>query len=257
VPFLIDLHTHTADASSCASTTVEELLGRAEQVGLNGVAVTDHNRIAGALKAQRLARRRDVRVFVGVEVLTEEIGDVLVYGLREEFPDAPVGFRRLAKQAERAGAVMFAAHPFRRHARNGLWVHFEETGFNWRQAMELPELLRPLGGVEVYNSGATPQENEDAALFAARFRLPGIGGSDAHSSWRVGWCATEFEFEVENDEQLVQALKVGRYRIARIQSEFDTDGERRAHLRAMSQLRGQDLASYVEDWRRRKQRRSR
>ena len=84
--FLVDLHTHTCESSPCASQSVEELLSRSEAVGLDGVAVTDHNFIDGALKAERLSRRRGIRVFVGVEVLTEEIGDVLVYGLRESFP---------------------------------------------------------------------------------------------------------------------------------------------------------------------------
>jgi len=255
VPFLVDLHTHTSESSACASQSVEELLFRAEAVGLDGVAVTDHNYIDAALKAQRLGRRRRIKVFVGVEVLTEEIGDVLVYGLRQNFPDAPVSLRRLAKLAEREGAVMFAAHPFRRNARNGLWAYIEESKFDWRRAVELPELLRPLAGLETYNGGATPQENADAALFAARYRLLGIAGSDAHGSLRVGWCATEFEYELDDDGQLVQALKIGRFKLTRIQSEFESEVERRAHLKAVAGLRGQELIDYMQNWMRRKQRR--
>jgi predicted metal-dependent phosphoesterase TrpH len=254
VSFLIDMHTHTSDSSSCSSLGVEDLLLQAEQVGLGGVTITDHNYIEGGLKAERLSRRRNVKVFVGVEVSTEEIGDVLVYGLRQNFPDAPVPFRKLAKAVEKAGAVMFAAHPFRRHARNALWVYFEDIGFRWRHSLTLPELLAPLAGIEVYNGGSTPRENEEAALFAARFRLRGIAGSDAHNHWRVGWCATEFDYEIRNEEELVQALRLGRYRISRNQTEFDTEAERRTHMHNMANLRGQDLADYVADWRRRKQR---
>lgn len=249
------MHTHSSESSACASQSVDELLSRAEQVGLDGVAVTDHNLVDGALKAQRLSRRRGVRVFVGVEVLTEEIGDVLVYGLRQGFPDAPISFRRLARVAEKEGAVMFAAHPFRHHARNAMWVYFDEENLDWRQEVELPDLLKPLTGVEVYNGGATPRENEEAALFAAHFRLRGIAGSDAHNQWRVGWCATAFEYEIRDDAELVQALKMGRYRISRSQSEFDTDAERRAHMRSIAELEGQALVDYVEEWMRRKQRR--
>jgi len=250
------MHTHTAESSACASQSVDELLWQAEQVGLDAVAVTDHNHIAGALKAERLSRRRGVKVFVGVEVMTEEIGDVLVYGLRQSFPDAPISFRRLARLAEKAGAVMFAAHPFRQHARNALWMYFEDERLDWRRAVELPDLLRPLTGVEIYNGGATPRENEEAALFAARFRLRGIAGSDAHNQWRVGWCATEFEYEIRDEAELVQALRLGRYRLTRNQSEFDTEDERRAHLKSIAELEGRQLVDYVEDWLRRKQRRS-
>jgi hypothetical protein len=254
VPFLVDLHTHSREASSCASQSVEELITRAEMVGLGGVALTDHNSIEGAVKAQRLGRRRNLKVFMGLEVLTEEIGDVLVYGLRENISDAPISFRKLARMAERKGAVMFAAHPFRTHTHNALWGYFEDLGYDWRRGLELPELLRPLTGIEVYNGGCTPEENEMASLFAARFRLRGIAGSDAHGLWRVGWCATDFEFPFETDEQLVQALKMGRFKISRSQTEFDSETERRAHLRSMSQLQGEALATYVEDWMRRKKR---
>ncbi len=254
--YLIDLHTHTVEGSSCASQTAEELISQAEEVGLDGVVVTDHNVIDGALKAQRLSRRRNVRVFVGVEVLTEELGDILVYGLRESFPDAPVSFRRLAKQAERAGAVMYAAHPFRRHARNAMWSYFEEIGFDWRREIELPDPLQSLAGVEVSNGGATPKENEEAAVFAARFRLRGIAGSDAHGQWRVGWSATDFEYEIQDEGQLVEALQLGWFRVSRNQSEFDTEAERRRHLKAMARLQGRELSDYVQDWMRKKQRRS-
>jgi predicted metal-dependent phosphoesterase TrpH len=254
VSFLIDMHTHTSDASACASQTADELIARAEEVGLGGVVVTDHNLVEGALKAERLARRRGshVKVFVGVEVQTEELGDVLVYGLRESFPDAPVPMRRLARAAERAGALMFAAHPFRRHARNALWAYLEETGFRWRHEMALPELVRPLAGVEIYNGGATPAENEEASMFAARFRLKGIAGSDSHNPWRVGWCATTFEFDIRDEAELIQALRLNRFSVTRRQSEFASDAERREHIDAMSSLRGRQLSEYVVDWRRRK-----
>jgi len=256
VSFLVDLHTHTREASACASQSADELVSRALSVGLNGLAVTDHNRIDGALKAQRLGRRRGLAVFAGVEVQTEELGDILVYGVRRDFPDAPMSFRRLARTVEREGGVMFAAHPFRQQVHSGLWTYFEDVGFDWRRGMVLPELVRPLTGVEIYNGGCTPEENEAAAIFAGRFRLRGIAGSDAHGQWRVGWCATEFEYELRSDEELVEALRLGRFRVSRMQSEFDSDQERAVHLKAMHRLRGQELADYVENWMRRKQRRS-
>ena len=255
MPFLVDLHTHTRESSQCASQSVDELISRALHVGLDGVAVTDHNLVDGALRAQRLGRRRGMNVFVGVEVLTEEIGDVLVYGLQRNFPEAPISLRRLTRIVAREGGIMFAAHPFRQHAHNAMWAYFEDTKFDWRRELELPDLLSSLTGVEIYNCGCTPQENEAAALFAARFRLRGIAGSDAHGQWRVGWCATEFQYPIETDEQLIDALRMGQFRITRNQSEFDSQRERKSHLKAMSKLRGQDLATYVEDWMRRKQRR--
>ena len=252
MPFLVDLHVHTREASPCASQSVEELLARAEQVGLGGVAGTDHNKIIGAQKAQRCARRRPIKVFMGIEVLTEEIGDVLVYGLRHEFPDAPVSLRHLTRMVEKEKAVMFAAHPFRRHTHNALWGYLEDEGISWKHSLRLPEILWPLAGVEVYNGGCTPQENDEAVAFATRFRLRGIAGSDAHGIWRVGWSATEFPHAMKSDEQLVEALREGKFKVSRGQTEFESDKERKQHLKAMAELKGQELVTYVENWIRRK-----
>ncbi len=251
--FVVDLHVHTREGSACASQTAEELVARAEEVGLDGIAVTDHNAIEGALKAQRLARRRPLKVFLGVEVSTDEIGDVLVYGLRDSVPSSRIGMRKLARLAEREGAVMFAAHPFRRHNASALWAWMEDERYDWRRAVELPDLLKPLAGVEVYNGGATPQENEMATLFAARFGLLGIAGSDAHGILRVGWCATEFSRPLNGTAQLVDALRRGRFQVSRGRSEYESEQERSTHLRRLSVLRGEALAAYVQEYLRRKQ----
>lgn len=251
--FVVDLHVHTREGSACASQSAEELIARAVEVGLDGIAITDHNCIEGALKAQRLARRKAVKVFLGVEVSTDEIGDVLVYGLRDSIPDARVSMRKLARLAEREGAVMFAAHPFRRHNTSALWAWMEDQRYDWRRAVQLPELLKPLTGIEVYNGGATPQENETAALFAARFKLLGIAGSDAHGKLRVGWCATEFPRPLNGTAQLVEALARGRFHVSRGRSEYENEQERSLHMRKLSVLHGEALAAYVQEYLRKKQ----
>lgn len=251
--FVVDLHVHTREGSACASQSAEELVARAIEVGLDGIAITDHNCIEGALKAQRLARRKPLKVFLGVEILTDEIGDVLVYGLRDSIPEPRVSMRKLTRLVEREGAVMFAAHPFRRHNTSALWSWMEEERYDWRRAVQLPDLLQPLTGIEVYNGGATPQENETAAMFAARFRLSGIAGSDAHGKLRVGWCATDFTRPLNGTAQLVEALKHGRFNVSRGRSEYESEQERSRHLRKLSVLHGEELAAYVQEYLRRKQ----
>jgi predicted metal-dependent phosphoesterase TrpH len=251
--FVVDLHVHTREGSACASQSAEELIARAIEVGLDGVAVTDHNAIEGALKAQRLARRKPLKVFLGLEVSTAEIGDVLVYGLRDTTPEARVSMKRLSRLVEREGAVMYAAHPFRRHNSSALWAWLEEEGHDWRRMVELPDLLKPLHGIEVYNGGATPQENETASLFASRFGLAGIAGSDAHGRLRVGWCATEFARPLNGTAQLVDALRRRRFSVSRGRSEYESETERSHHLRKLSQLHGGELAAYVQEYLRRKQ----
>lgn len=66
--------------------------------------------------------------------------------------------------------------------------------------------------IEVQNSGCKPQENDQAAELARILALPGIGGSDAHSTAQVGRSATWFPNRIRTDADLVAALKQGGYR---------------------------------------------
>ena len=70
-----DLHVHT-NYSKCSNMKLEVLLKTAKKRGLNGIAVTAHNTIEGALKAKKLNKDRNFEVIVGEEVSTAQ-GDVL------------------------------------------------------------------------------------------------------------------------------------------------------------------------------------
>ena len=50
-----------------------------------------------------------------------------------------------------------------------------------------------------------------AAQVAARLGLPGTAGSDAHEVDEVGKWTTDFEREIENERQLVEELRAGRF----------------------------------------------
>ena len=72
----IDLHLHTDWSHDC-SIPAEDLLDHAEEIGLGGIAVTDHNVFGGALEAVELARDRDLVVIPGEEVKTDNQGEVI------------------------------------------------------------------------------------------------------------------------------------------------------------------------------------
>jgi hypothetical protein len=44
--------------------------------------------------------------------------------------------------------------------------------------------------------------------------MPGTAGSDAHARTDIGRCATEFERDVHNAEELIAELLAGRFRPA-------------------------------------------
>ncbi|MCP4668534.1 MAG: hypothetical protein GY849_19495, partial [Deltaproteobacteria bacterium] len=77
-------------------------------------------------------------------------------------------------------------------------------------AMERP-LLKMVDAVEVLNGKVTEQENRFASEVAAGLGLPVTGGSDAHEVDEVGVYATRFAHAIENEEDLITALKKGGY----------------------------------------------
>jgi len=133
---------------------------------------------------------------------------VLVFGVNEDLVrafdfsriDLPLGM--VLEAADRCGAFAVPCHPGR--PKVGMRAHIEVLG--------------PVTGVEVIetlNGGSRGRENEDAIELAETFGWRGIGGSDAHIVSHVGRCATRFERPIRDEEDLVRALREGRYEAIR------------------------------------------
>jgi glycosyltransferase involved in cell wall biosynthesis len=160
-----DFHVHTNHSRDCAMQ-VDELLERAAEVGLDVVAITDHNEVAGGFEAREIADRYGVRVIVGEEVKTRE-GEVIGLFLEERIPPG-LTFAETVAEIKGQGGVVYVPHPFDRlHTVPGSAL--------------LKENLTDLDVIEVFNSRiAYPGFNEKALRFSQRHRLPGAAGSDAH-----------------------------------------------------------------------------
>ncbi len=190
---IIDLHCHTRVYSGCSVLTPEALVDAARAAGLDGVCITEHDALWPAEDVRRLSEELDFLVLRGVEVSTDA-GHVLAYGLSSYVRDLRV-LLRLREAAQRDGALLFLAHPDRRHKRlpNGV------------------ELADVFDSLEIMNGTQSAPQNSLAAHQAASLSLPGIGGSDAHVSSEVGTCATVFERDVRTEADLLEELRAGRY----------------------------------------------
>jgi len=188
---LIDLHCHTQPLSACSALTPDELVRLAAERRLGGVCLTEHDRAWDPAELEALKARSPIAVFSAVE-LTTDLGHVLAFGL------PPAGYSAIAKEvfaaAQNAGALLFLAHP----ARDGLLRITHDT-------------VEYFESVEATNGSDTRLQNMAATGLAKGFRLPGIGGSDAHTRDEVGRAATRFDVVVGNDGELLEALRSGRY----------------------------------------------
>ena len=161
----LDLHIHSA-RSHDGRMTVEEIAARARALGLDAVAVCDHDVVYTGPKEVG-----GVLIVPGVELSTEH-GHLL--GL---FVDDPAVrhtvFPETVRAVRDAGGMAVLAHPFQHR----------------RDADRLLPLLPDLDGMEVWNGRADrkiPEANALAAQFAAAHGLRPTAGSDAHLPEEIG-----------------------------------------------------------------------
>ncbi|HKG39622.1 MAG TPA: CehA/McbA family metallohydrolase [Conexibacter sp.] len=186
----VDLHMHTDHSSDCA-TPVEVLLATAKARGLGAIAVTDHNVISGAFEAE--AKASGIKVIVGEEVKTADQGEVIGLFLRELIPRG-LTLQETIAEIKRQGGVVYVPHPFDRMHAVPDYEH-------------LMAVLDDVDAIEVFNPRVAIQEfNEEAARFAAKYRIPAGAGSDAHVAQGLGSVRIRMP-DFDGPEEFMEALR--------------------------------------------------
>ncbi|MBW2140987.1 MAG: PHP domain-containing protein [Deltaproteobacteria bacterium] len=103
---------------------------------------------------------------------------------------------------------MIAAHPFRGFKTFGIG----QLQMDVDQACKR-KVFQYVDGLEVRNGKLNEQENDMAAQVAERLDLLGVAGSDAHNVDEVGKWITVFDREIENEQELIEELRAGRFTI--------------------------------------------
>ena len=204
---LADLHIHTI-YSYDGTASVPAVLTRAKEIGLDVIAITDHDEIEGSLKAFNLASQFGIEVIPGLEITTAE-GDLLALFVTEKIEPGLSLIGTILKVGE-AGGICIAPHPMAR----GVGMK-SLSGDSIIQALRHPEASRILIGIETYNATALDRgSNHNAQTLLEE--CPGIaqvGNSDAHILQTIGLGTTEFSGSTAAD--LLEALWIGATQVRR------------------------------------------
>ena len=193
-----ETHLHTNQGSACGRNSGADYIEPFFKAGYSGIFVTDHffggntaapregnwlDRVdiycsgyeAALAKAQAfnkennlLGTDREFKVFFGIEQ-TFDGDDYLIYGLDKKWLyDHPeietMRHWQVFEAVNREGGLMIQAHPFRlRDYIRAIHIH-----------------PREIHGVEIYNAGNKPIENELAEHYAKAYDFPVTSGSDIH-----------------------------------------------------------------------------
>ncbi len=190
----VDLHMHTDHSHDCA-TPVEVLLATARAQGLGAIAVTDHNEISGALAARAQSQEAGVKVIVGEEVKTADQGEVIGLFIEQKIPRG-LTLEQTVAEIKRQGGVVYVPHPFDR-------MHSVPDYEN------LLRILDDVDAIEVFNPRvAIASFNDEAARFAAKYRIPTGAGSDSHVAQGLGSARIRMR-DFDGPDEFVQSLREG------------------------------------------------
>jgi len=186
-----EFHCHSI-YSSDSINRLERLLQTARENGIERLCITDHDTIAGALKAHALDA--DL-VVVSEEVLTAS-GELIAYFLQEEIPAGLPALQTIALMKEQ-GAFITIPHPC--DAFRAFW-----------KAGELEEILPQVDAVEVFNARCfKPEFNERALELAEKWNKPFTVGSDAHTYPEVGLATLSLP-DFHSSEELRRRIREAR-----------------------------------------------
>ena len=187
-----DLHVHTCYSIDCL-TPLERIVERCLDLGINCIAVADHNTIAGALKLRKIA---PFKVIIAEEVLTP-VGEIMGLFLSEAVPRG-LSPQNTISRIRSQGGLVGIPHPF---GRSLPW------NVNPLTAMEI---VSQVDIIETFNS-RTPFSNSNAKAWklAKENGKAASAGSDAHTLGEIGRAYVEMP-EFNGPDDFLNSLAQGK-----------------------------------------------
>jgi predicted metal-dependent phosphoesterase TrpH len=221
-----DLHIHTI-YSYDGTATLEAVLKHARRAGLDVIAITDHDEISGALRAEEISSHYNIQVIPGIEVSTAE-GHLLTLFVRRLIPAGRPLIETLQRVQEEGGLAI-AAHPLAIGAHS-----LNETAI--RRALETEIGQQTLVAIETLNASLFYRgSNTRAGRLAHRTGLASVGCSDSHVGWNIGHARTHFPGRTVTDlrKALIEKRSMAVYAHPKRTMLFFADHILRSMLRRM------------------------
>jgi predicted metal-dependent phosphoesterase TrpH len=170
----VDLHLHS-NFSPDGRSSLDELIQRCAECGLDRIALTDHNTVEGALALAHMAPELAI---VGEEAKTRE-GEVIglfITGLIPPYLPA----EHVMDMIHGMGGLTYMPHPLDRRRSNF-------------RAERIVELADRIDIIETYNAWCEPAANQAAARLAGELGKVAATGSDSHAAHELGRSWMEIE----------------------------------------------------------------
>ncbi len=187
----VDLHLHS-QFSPDGRSSLDELILRCAEVGLDRIALTDHNTVEGALALAQMAP--DLAI-VGEEAKTRE-GEVIglfITGLLPPYIPA----EDVMDLIHGMGGLTYMPHPLDRRRSN----------FRPDRIVDLADRIDI---IETYNAWCEPAANQAAARLAGELGKVAATGSDSHAAHELGRSWMEIE-DYRSPQDFLEKLRHARH----------------------------------------------
>ncbi|MGA3191813.1 MAG: PHP domain-containing protein [Candidatus Bathyarchaeia archaeon] len=181
----IDLHVHTT-YSVDSLIAPEEVAYYAKKRGLDGVAVTDHDRLDGSL---RMSKEKDFLILPGMEITSSD-GHILALNIQDPVTKGLTA-EETVDRIHKADGIAIACHP---------GAMFKGSLGDHTTSM--------FDAVEVINSSAIPfrYSAKRAEQIASWLKKARVAGSDAHYGPEIGCAYTLVNAEPDADD-VINAIR--------------------------------------------------
>lgn len=189
---ILDPHIHST-YSKDSTAKPRDIIKRAITIGLDAIAVADHDTTKGGLAALEESKDfKDILVIPAAEV-TSSKGHIVALGIRDDV-ERGISPEETVEAIRDLGGIAVAAHPFVKY-RDGLCDHVKKLDID---------------AIETMNSRYVfGYSNWRAKNLAVKRELPQIGSSDAHFLGAIGSCITDVDSD-PSEEEVLEAIKAGK-----------------------------------------------
>jgi predicted metal-dependent phosphoesterase TrpH len=170
--------------------TYEAILRKAKQIGLNVIGIVDHNSLF-----KQMGNQNDITIFFGEEIKTID-GEIIGFEIKRDI-EPNLDLIETCRQIKKQGGFVFIPHPFD-------YLRFKEHVGN-----KIYDIIKYADFIEVFNSRCIFNYfNKKAEEFAKKYKIPMVGGSDAHFEYEIGSCVNIIRSKNKKDD-IIKAIKNG------------------------------------------------
>ena len=186
----IDCHTHTV-FSGDGFIQIKDAVLQAKRVGLDCIAITDHDNIKAHSQAIEISKRYNFPIILGCEIKTLS-GDLLALDIQEDIRPK-MTLEDTITAVHDSGGLAVAAHPF--------------SYLMYHKGIGKEITTKGLDAVEAFNA-RTFIGNGRTRKIATEKNIPMTAGSDAHTLEEIGNAYTLVDSD--NIDDALEDIRKGR-----------------------------------------------